>query len=194
MEKKIIQTVKRPLVSKTKSTQTTESSTNLQEQLRSKDIKIEELEKEIKKLRFLVKKSSERRNKSIDLTQVNEEISSDSDVSSNFRNRILFSSNDYNNSNGIRDLNTKKPLDTANIEEIDNYMSKDMSLAISSDPPNVSTRFFVKNPRKKPLPPMNTKSAIVKYPKVSLKSKSKMQKNTSIISDLLYQDDQDKDS
>ena len=43
----------------------------------------------------------------------------------------------------FRGFLTKKPLDTANIEEIDNYMSKDMSLAISSDPPNVSTRFFV---------------------------------------------------
>ena len=179
----------------------TESQTDIslgyfEEKLREKDKKIQALEKELLKYKSEHMNISGYTDKNMEIAPSIENTGPYPEVSPYFRQRILFSSEDFDTDpKFLKQLNTKIPLDTANIEEIDNIITKDLPYTITPDPhSDTSSKFFIRNFRKKPLPPMVSKSSIVRHSKVSLKSKTKLHKNTSIISDLLFQEDTDKES
>ena len=167
---------------RTRSTQTTYPIASLEEKLREQDKKIKYLERELESLKRVTPSLGFSVDKNSIPTPGLDNISPYPEVSPYFRQRIIFSSQDFDNDPKIlQQLNTKIPLDTANIEEIDKLPATHHHLTITPEPPPLSAKFVSKNPRKKPLLPMNSKSSIVRSSKTTLKSKTKLPKNNSII-------------
>lgn len=194
MEKKTYEIVtKAKLVQKSQATQTTLSIKTLEEKLRQKDRKIHQLEKELQKFKKSIPEFPSSLRKGIEITPSITNISSYPEVSPYFRQRIVFSSNDFDSNHEIfKNLNTKLPLDTANIQEINSITPNYKQFTITPEPPQASSKFKV--PRKKNFGKMTSKSSIVRNSKLSLKSKTKLEKKGSIISELLFEEDTDKEA
>lgn len=175
---------------KEKSTQTDFSVLNYEYQIRQKDKKIQQLKKALQKFISPIVNPPISAEKSIDTS-----IESDYNSPYFYQQKVL-SSEDFGSSlQAIKSLSTKMPLDTANIEEINKLASVNSNFVKN---PDIDANFKLMNkPQKKnPLKTVNENkdsiSNLVRQSKKTLNTKLKMQKQTSIITELLYQDDQDK--
>lgn len=174
---------------RTQQTQTDFSSLSLLEKLRQKDQQIQKLQKELQHYKHRNLSLNDDMSKVLNQTPSNSSLKKEAEL----KGSKLFNSNKFDSKvKTIHKLPGKLPLDTANIEEFDNFIIKNRS---SNDTPEpVQVKAFTKYPRKKSSDRSNLKIPYSKNSKLSLKAKQKLNKNTSIISELVYQDSQDIDA
>lgn len=166
---------------KSQSTQTNFSTLSLLEKLRQKDLQIQKLQKELSHFKHRNLSLNEDINKIMNQTPSISGLSMRADPLS----RLQKPSNSVN-TNFIQKIGAKHPIDTATIEELD-FFPKDIRKSIETPDPGIKT--FSKLGKKK----SNDKNKLPysKNSKLSLKIKQRLNKNESIISDLVYQDAQD---
>lgn len=188
MEKKTSKSISKTKEnSRSKSTQTDSLYSDLQDQLKEKDQRIHELEKELIKYKKSPKILEYSKNTPDSGLNTNKNSSHPQNYSYSGQFDLFPLNKTEKSEKKTIEINTKLPLDTANIEELDNLIEK-------STLNMFSTKYLAKKQNSKPLPPMKSKSSVSRYSKLSLKSKSKLHKNVSIISELVFEDDQDKES
>ncbi|OMJ74660.1 hypothetical protein SteCoe_26372 [Stentor coeruleus] len=176
---------------KEKSTQTEFSVINYEYQIHQKDKKIQQLQKALQKFISPTINPPISAEKSINISIESERISP------YFYQQKILSSEDFESSlQAIKSLSAKMPLDTANIEEINKLASGNSNFVITPEQIYTNSKLMNKPQNKSPLRTFNdnknSKSNLVKQSKKTLNTKPKMQKQSSIITELLYQDDQDK--
>jgi hypothetical protein len=164
-------------VHKSQSSQTDFSVLSLLEKLRQKDLEIQKLQKELSHFKH--------RNLSLndDISKILQQTPSNPKDLRPEKSKLHQSQDSH--SKFMQKFTVKHPLDTATIEELDTFTGKP-SVRPSLDTPE--PKAFSKLPRKRF---SNEKSKYSKNSKLSLKAKQRLNKNTSIISDLVYQDGQD---
>lgn len=174
---------------RTQQTQTDFSSLSLLEKLRQKDRQIQKLQKELQRFKHRNLSLNDDMAKLMNQTPSNSSLKKEAEIKgakplsiNNFESKVKT----------IHNLPGKLPLDTANIEELDNFIIKNRS---SNDTPEpVQVKAFHKFPKKKSSDRTSLRIPYSKNSKLSLKAKQRLNKNTSIISDLVYQDSQDLDA
>ena len=168
---------------RTRETQTDFSDLSLLEKLKQKDYQILKLQKELQNFK--------RRNQSLNPELANTQSYTPSNPTSKdfaeVKHSRLFNQSELAQKQRIiNKLPVKIPFDTANIEELDCFNPKMGSSFDTSDP--VPIKAF---PRKKSSERPNSRIPYSKNSKTTLKAKQRLNKNSSIISELVYQDGQD---
>lgn len=175
-----------------KNTQTDFSVLNYELLIRLKDKQIQQLQKKLQKFKSPHAKLTVSAEKSLETSIESFQLSP------RIRHHNFFPSEDFDvSSQAIKSLSTKVPLDTAIIEEIDKLTPGNYNNNKTKEDLGAYSKLLKKAQKKKPLPPMNgntnSKSSLVRQSKESLKIKPKI-KQINVISELLYKEDQDKDS